>query len=422
MNPFDRKLTSVFKALIKSPALGPKRDKAGKEFREVRSRVVDTGFGETLDRLFASFSTPPTERPKPEAADASKIIAALRERGFVESAAMLFLQWRDVMGTQTLADVLPIAPDATSLEGWRKIVRVPTNEFEGRLLADPAAAYATAAADWLLLHAKPEQTLTVLEMFLARKERPKTLPPWAEALLPALKKDKRGILLERILRHPWPAKEYLMTLGEVIRLNRTLLKNTVEHLPAILCKKDAPPAGALLLEEMFAPLHNTQGVEREYMTALLARLGCGILMQDRRGPQADEVLELIAQTMRRLRNLTKDEAIQARTWVLENLGAGAEPAGGKIHVTIEGARQLALAFEMLAQGLPAKDVLTASTRNLGLTPFEKKGEVVIYNPLHHEDIEGGMLPEDNALVEEPGWSLEQDVVVRAKVKKGASHV
>jgi len=87
------------------------------------------------------------------------------------------------------------------------------------------------------------------------------------------------------------------------------------------------------------------------VTTVLARLGCGILLQDRRGPQAEAVLGLIAQAARRLRNLTKDEADQARTWVLENLRAGAEPSDGKAHVTIEGARHLALAFEKAAKDL-----------------------------------------------------------------------
>jgi hypothetical protein len=422
MNPLDRKLTTVFKALLKGPAEGSKRERAGKDFREVRSRVVDAELGQTLDGLFAKFSVPPAERVKPDAAVVFEIVGALRDRGFVSAPALLFKHWREVVCIQKLEDVLPVAPDAASLELWRKAARVPAKEVEGRLLADPVNTYATAGADWLLLRAKPEQALPVVEKLLRRSERPKTLPPWAETLVSALKKDKRGALLERLLRHPWPDKGPLSTLGEVVRLNRTLLKNTVEHLPEILCKKDAPEAGAFLVKELFAPLFSTQGAEREFVSATLARLGCGILVQDRRTPAADVVLGLIAQTARRLRNLTKDETIEARTWVLENMGAGGEPADGKVQVTVEGARHLALAFEMLAEGLPAKDVLTATARNLGLTPVGNKGEAAIYNPLQHEDVEGGMLPGDNAMIEEPGWAMGPDAVMRSKVKRGGRHV
>jgi hypothetical protein len=321
-----------------------------------------------------------------------------------------------------LEEVLLLAPDATSLEVWRKTAKVAAKVIEGRLLSDPVSTYATAGADWLLLHAKPEQMSPLLELFLGRKDRPKTLLPWADALVPALKKDKKGVLLERLLRHPCLDRGQCATIAEVVRLNRTLLKNTVENLPAILCQAVPPEQGSLFVEELFTPMPNTEGAEREFVTTVLARLGCGILLQDRRGPQAEAVLGLIAQAARRLRNLTKDEADQARTWVLENLRAGAEPSDGKAHVTIEGARHLALAFEKAAQGFAAKDILHAAARNLGLTPIGKKGEPASYNPLQHEDVEGGMLPGDNAVMEEPGWTLGQDIVVRARVKRGVNYV
>jgi hypothetical protein len=421
-NVIDCKLVVVFKALLKGASEGPKREKAVKKFHELRSRVVDIEFGRLLDGLFAEFSTPPTGRANPSAEQAAKTLGELRARGFVEVAGFLFRQWRDVMAAQKLEDVLPVVPNAASFEVWRKATRQPAKEIAGRLLADPVSTYATAGADWVLLHVKTEQALPLLGLFLGRKERPKTLPPALDALVPVLKKDKRGVLLERILRHPWPEKGNLVTLGEVVRLNRTLLKNTVASLPAILCKKDAPEQGAFLVEDLFALMPSTQGAEREFMTAVLARLGCGILVQDRRGPQADAILRLVAQAARRLRNITKGETIQARTWVLENLSAEAEPTDGKVHVTVQGARHLALAFEKAAQGFATKDILTATARNLGLTPVGNKGETASYNPLQHEDMEGGMLPGDGALIEEPGWALGSDVVMRAKVKRGGSHV
>jgi hypothetical protein len=259
-------------------------------------------------------------------------------------------------------------------------------------------------------------------MLLSRKERPKSLPVWAETLMPALKKDKRGVLLEKLLRHPWPDSSLLATLTEVVRFNRILLKSTVEQLPAILSKKDAPEAGLVFAKELFEPIHGTQGAEREFMTALLGRLGCGILMQERRSPQTDAVLRMIAQIVRQLRNLTKDESLQQRTWVLENLNAGNEPATGVAQVTISGARHLALAFDKAAQGFGARDILNVTARNLGLKPLGNKDEVTSYSPMQHEDTEGGMLPGETAVVTEPGWTLGADVVVRAKVKKGGSHV
>jgi hypothetical protein len=147
-------------------------------------------------------------------------------------------------------------------------------------------------------------------------------------------------------------------------------------------------------------------------------------MADRRGPQVDAALDVVRKAARQLRNLTKDETLQARTWTLENLRREDEPSDGRIHVTPEGARHLALAFEKAAQGFAVKDILTVTARNLGLSPIGKKAEAVSYNPLRHEDVDGGLVPGDAAVIEEGGWAVGQEALIRAKVKRaqGGNHV
>lgn len=88
------------------------------------------------------------------------------------------------------------------------------------------------------------------------------------------------------------------------------------------------------------------------------------------------------------------------------------------NITKEGAQIIALAFEMLYRNLPAKDVLTATAKNLGLTQLGKKGETIVFVPRNHEDLDGGMLPGDSAMIEEPGWLFGKDLIARAKVRKG----
>lgn len=87
-----------------------------------------------------------------------------------------------------------------------------------------------------------------------------------------------------------------------------------------------------------------------------------------------------------------------------------------MNVTIDGARQLAIAMDKAQQGFDAKEILAVAARNLGLLPIGKKGEKVRFSPIRHQDIEGGMLPGDPGQIEEGGWSHQDDVIVRAKVK------
>ncbi len=85
-------------------------------------------------------------------------------------------------------------------------------------------------------------------------------------------------------------------------------------------------------------------------------------------------------------------------------------------MSLAGAGHIGVAFEKVAQGLDARDILTATARNLGLLAIGSTGDDVIYDPLRHEDCGGGLLPGDSATVVDIGWSRGDDVVVRCRVK------
>lgn len=418
----DRKLVGVLKLIMLDPTKNPRRDKVRSEFRDIRSRVVDAYLGGILDRLYEDHVSATIRPPAPSFEEASTILMELRSRTFTESAGILFEEWIDVMAGQNLRSVLTVAPKDSSLDAWSKAAGVSARELECLLLSDAAVAYASAGTEWILTHAKPDDAMALWEMILSKKERPKGLPNWSETAVSALKHDTRGSLLDQLLRHSWPDGAILKTLGDLVRLDRPLLKKVLEQLPSILCKKDAPETAVQLLEKLIGPLEATEGAEREFLTVSLARLGTGILLQDQRGAEGDAALELMARMVRRLRHPSEDETTKCRTWMLLNLGAPHEKPEGHLHITMEGARHISLAFEMASHGLPVRDVLTATARNLGLKPVGTKGEATSYDPLRHRDMDGGMLPGDHAVIDEPGWAMGNDLIDRAKVRKGAEHV
>src|SRR5258708_5502827 len=94
----DRKLAAVFKALLKGPVDGPNGVKVRKEFRALRERVLDEGFGKELDSLIEEFSPPPDQREKPGPAEALGRVRYLRDRGFVDTSSLLFSEWREILG------------------------------------------------------------------------------------------------------------------------------------------------------------------------------------------------------------------------------------------------------------------------------------------------------------------------------------
>lgn len=420
LNQFDRKLSAVLKSLSKGIKDAAARDKVGKDFLSVRSRVVDASFGQILDDLFKSFSAAPEQRVKPEQAQAVTVIRALCDREFVSSAAFLFAGWRDQVVSMPLDAVLPLAPDAASFEIWRKASAQPAKEIEQRLLAAPSPTYLTAGADWLLLHAPPESQLPLLDLYLMRQSRPKHLPTWSEAIALALQKDKRGELLHFILRHSWPREDRITTLAEVIRLDTGLMQVSIDALPEILVAKDTPTAAMTFVRRLFANLTATTDLDRQFATVSLARLGTGILLHHPLGPCALEALEFIQQSARQLRGLTRDAELQSRTWILESLHAEKATAEGGLQITFDGARRFAVAFDKARQGLSAADLLSTTAKNLGLIIINAKAEQVPYNPLEHEDSQGGIRPGEVVMVLEPGLKFQNTVVLRALVGKVGS--
>jgi len=275
----------------------------------------------------------------------------------------------------------------------------------------------TAGADWLLLHAPPESQLPLLDLFLTRQSRPKYLPTWSGSLALALQKDKRGGLLHFILRHSWSTEDRIASLAEVIRLNPGLMKVTIDALPEILTAKETPPAAMMFVRRLFVNLTATTDLDRQFATVSLARLGTGILLHYPLGPFALEALEFIQQSARQLRGVTRDAELQSRTWILESLQAEKNTADGGLQITFDGARRFAVAFDKARQGLSTADLLSTTAKNLGLTIINAKGEQVPYNPLEHEDSQGGIRPGEVVMVMEPGLKYQNTVVLRALVSK-----
>ena len=424
MNSLDHKLAKIFKATLKKPKDSLKVENTSGEFRKILSQVVNTDLHETLKEVFSQVSRP-TEQPADlEIKEALRLLRVLLDQGFKETPAVLFLAWLDALKNLSLEQILPIAPTAICLGKWIKTAKASSQEIERQLLDQPDQAYASVGADWLLEHAKPQVSLLVVAKLLTRQPRPEYLLPWNEALAAAIKKDTRGELLAAILKQPSPSQEQILTLSEVVRSSQILFKAIGDLLPTILARKDSTTAVVRFVHCLFDDVIRAEGSDREFATALLARVGTGILLADRRTSNSDEVLALIRRVSRQLRNLTKGEAAQTKTWVFENVRVEDKLSDGKLFVNLQGARYVALAFEKVDQGFPAKEILSVTARYLGLSPIGKNGETVCYEPLQHEDVDGGLLPGEFVVVLESGWSFNEEAVMRANVRKrkDESHV
>lgn len=423
MNSLDRKLATALKAALKKNKDGS-GEKLSSEFHKTIERVVNEDLRRTLETLFSKVVCQTNETSQPEVTEALRLLRTLLERGFRETPSVAFLTWLDLFSGLRLEEVLSVTPNTICFGRWLKKAKVSAQEIQRQLAEQSDKAYATIGADWLLEHSKPEMSLPVVERLLSRQPRPEYLLPWDESLAAAIKKDKRGDLLAAIFRQPPTSQEQVHTLSEVVRSNRYLFKTVCDLLPAILARKDSTDTAVGFVRCLFDGVVTSEGSDREFATAMVARLGTGILLADRRSPNSDEVLTLIRKITGQLRNLTKGDTAQSKTWVLDSLREEDKPSDGKLCVNLQGARYIARAFENADQGFPVKEILSVTARYLGLSPIGKNGEVVTYDPLQHEDVVSGLLPGESVVILESGWAFKDEAVMRAKVKKanGGSHV
>jgi len=135
------------------------------------------------------------------------------------------------------------------------------------------------------------------------------------------------------------------------------------------------------------------------------------------GPAAKEALAFIKESVRQLRGVTRHASLQSQTWVLETLEDEKSTGDGGLQITFDGARRFAVAFEKVRQGSSAADLLSTTAKNLGLSIINAKGEQAPFNPLEHEDSQGGIRPGDLVLVLEPGLKYQNTVVLRALVRR-----
>ena len=271
-----------------------------------------------------------------------ELAGILRNAGLVETSAVLFCLCIHAGAALERGPAVELAPNAAALEQWRKKTQTGENEFEAALLADPDTTYTSAGADWLLNFGTAKKLGPILIRLLKREPRPKHLPGWSNVLNDALARDSKGLMLEALLRSISQG-EVLKTLNGVI-LQKNLLPMVMESLVTLTATDDAVAGLSDLIDEIIQATTCAVGPERDRLTASLVRLGTGIILVGRRGPQAEAVLEKIERAGRRLRAESKDPQTMERTWMLARPGGQRDEGPGRVKLSLEGARHLATAF------------------------------------------------------------------------------
>jgi hypothetical protein len=410
----DKKLARALKQLAKCAEKGGDTSQPSQALHDFQARTSDPALKSVISRASQALRSPPTERAQLPAEEVIALLRLLAENKLTSSAAVTFLALVQPLKTLDLEAILPLAPTAKCLAAWIKAARVPKKLVEEKLLAAPELAWRTPGLDWYMDKGDIHRAGPLVSNLLSKTPRPQHLPQWDSVLAGPIEKARGEVLMAIILEDKSRDPRQLEALAALLLDSPALLRRAADLLPDLL---DTPFAdqsldfSKLLLEHaLVVPPHR-----RPLISATIARLATGILLKDDLSASQEDALKSIGETMSRLKLATTEEDLKGRTWILEPLKAVTERPGDNQNLTMTGARHMAVAFEKARQGLNTHAVLAMAARNLGMAPIGGKGEKVAYNPLQHEDTQGGIMPGETVETVEPGWTFRNSVVLRALV-------
>jgi hypothetical protein len=154
---------------------------------------------------------------------------------------------------------------------------------------------------------------------------------------------------------------------------------------------------------------------REPVASALATLAATFLKKSKRKDAQDRLLNLLSHSMAEsISKMMESQALDL-FWVFARANDLARSLSGSAHVSPFAARLITSSMEKAAAGTPAGSLLEALALNVGMTRLATPGEQTAFDPNVHEDLSGGLLPNDAVVVRTSGWALNGKPIQRAGV-------
>lgn len=417
MNKSDKLVITAFKAAAESAHTPGLRVETAKLLDRAVADLRTAPARDAAMSLTAFLSQGRGKRDAPVPVEAIKSLVAAR---LSTSAEYVFLWCLPMLAVDDIEEVLALIATTKGLQAWLNI-RFP-NDRPGQAagvewlieqaLSDPSRAVGTVLAKGFV-DLTPLSQLPGASIFFTVPHRARWLMDTGSLLLDALKRDKGGRFLEKLLRElPHHEDSWNDTLA-LIKADAVIFDKMIDELPAIVAR-DTGGALQTFVAALFADLPRITGPKRRVLCARMLKLGAG-LFAGKSGFGVERALQALHSVSQRL-----VEAIPAGESDADVCGiiyARSDTPGQNERITFDGARHMVLAMEKIREGTDPLLMLEATAANLGLVPIGVLGERFPYDPMRHREIAGDAQTGDAVVFLEKGWLLEGQVIERAKVKK-----
>jgi hypothetical protein len=410
---FDKKLKKTLAAAAK-PRLNPAlRNSLGERLRSLANEAAEFGVSEAVnelsrfllsrDRQIELRQSPgfPTERAL-ELAQSG--LTATFEFAVYDSPEAFAELPVDALLRQISSTAL-----LTKIAGRRKGLLI---EALTEIRREPSAAFQLPGLPWVIAKAKLPDLLPLLPFLFGERHEAAT-SQLATMRAQFIRRDKTGRSITEILGRISAGELSDEALVDTLQRSPEAAAVFVQLLPKLISRHSSDQA-AKVFQKWLPSLPEIPKKRRTLVSGALAALCGSILLKERRQPVEDWILSLVADAIRRL--ALEIGADVGGYWGVLPLDASRSDNTG-VYVSPEGARLLVESIEKLEDSrYEATNVIEALASNLGLSKTDEPSTVVMYDPKIHQDIVGGLLKQQTAVVVRSGWRYNETVLLKAKVK------
>jgi hypothetical protein len=414
----DSLLAKIFQAAAKPSDSPAERDKAAGALQKFLDQLDDEELKQSVRSVFAFLQA------RRKALTSGKSLAApfeavehLRTSGFPASASSTLAAMDKELAGLELKHIRLIAFREATIDNWIKQKagkddRV-TNSLKESLIelaiSDPQMTLGSALYSWFARNLDASRILESKPLLIqaAARHHPKA----AEMFAILLPKDKSG---DFVIGWICDGEERLKRLVELSQIDSRLFDALQKAAPTWLKHGQAN-----LLVDLYRGMHSNigsrTGSNRAESTAQLFTLAGVLLPLAEANEAAAAILEHLQTISLAVWKDAGDSPDRRHTWAIIRAGNDQLDSATDAALSPESASILGLALRKSRKGRDAITELESALVNIGVERFEVAGSSAIYDPLVHDDIDGGLLPGDRVIVSASGFRFNGKVIVKAPV-------
>lgn len=354
-------------------------------------------------------------RIKAEPADSATIeeaIAAATEAGFLTLGGKLLRVFAGELGGSVEPVPHRLLPTSRDVSWWIKEAGLKKAQVLQTVLAAPDVYFQSALADWAFENAPLPRLTGWLEMALSGIARKEHLRSNVDLVAAVVRRDKKAV-----------SAKIITPLACVSRAA------SQTYLAAIYAVGDAWGPWAVAVSPYLAPdspllwgvledVASSHERRSRFMSVFLAHAISAreLTALARRGSDAAHMSSSASSSVfgEALKCITRRG--MGDRWIAGPMLAIAEAlARDSGKVSVHGAMLVAQGMRAISGGTPAAEAFQAVAMNLGLEKLGQAGESVVFDQAIHEDVSGGLLPGESAVISAVGWLFDGGIIMRAKV-------